>query len=227
MAGSAVAPPHDFFHWLASGRLMPHARRSVGQKAGIWAGRLAPQRAADRRSGWRAATSGGGTRVDPTLLFSVTGEWSRRDGAGEWQTEAGRMRKWLHAAPRWGVGKEWWSAMFSPFACCGIGALPPSAFDAAPAHVFVYPQLQQAIVWTFALVLLTAALGVLQEAVRRSAPRGHVRRRLQAVWYAGVHPRAVTPLGRGVGGTPSRVPPRLAAGSPLPLRLASVRRRKG
>jgi hypothetical protein len=118
--------------------------------------------------------------------------------------------------------------MFSPLACCGFEALPPSTFDAPAAYVFVFAQLQSAIAWTLALALIAAALGVLQQAERRRflALRGFVRRHLQAVWCAEVTPRISTPLRRGVGGTPSRVPPRPAAGSTLSLRLASHRGRR-
>jgi hypothetical protein len=104
--------------------------------------------------------------------------------------------------------------------------LPPSAFDVPAAHVFAYPQLQSVILWTFALALVAAGLGVLQQAARHrlAALRSRVRRHLQAVWCAEVTPRIVTPLRRGVGGTHSRVPPRPAAGSTLSIRPVSARR---
>lgn len=116
--------------------------------------------------------------------------------------------------------------MFSPLVCCGFGAPPPAAFDTPAAYVFVYPQLQSLILWTFAVTLIAAGLGVLQQAERGPmvALRVFARRHLQAVWCAEATPRIVTPLRRGVGGIQSRVPPRHAAGSTLPLRLASTRR---
>lgn len=112
--------------------------------------------------------------------------------------------------------------MFSPLSCSGFGA--PYVFGAPAAHVFVYPQLQSVIAWMLALTLITAGLGVLQQAERRHTLRILIRRRLQAVWCAEVTPRIVTPLRRGVGGIHSRVPPRPAAGSTLPFRLESSRR---
>jgi hypothetical protein len=101
--------------------------------------------------------------------------------------------------------------------CCGLTPLMPAALGNPVELVLTYPDLQIAIVSTLAVLAAGFAL-----ALRREVPAtSHaIRQRLQAVWNPGEPPRVVTPLRRGVGGTTGRVPPRSAAGSTSPRRLA-------
>ena len=104
----------------------------------------------------------------------------------------------------------------------------PVAHGVALAHVG----------WILLLALIASALGIVQQVetrwslVCRAAPgiegaHGLVRRRLPAVWCPPSDREVAHPLRRGVGGVTGRVPPRPAAGSTLPLRLAhSARARR-
>jgi hypothetical protein len=121
--------------------------------------------------------------------------------------------------------------MVSFVSFCGSAVLPiPPAFGATAERALAYPQMQSTVAWGLALLLIAAALALLQQLEVRSTrvdrPRagdaivpGLVRRRLPAVWRIGLVSE-VHPLRSGAGGVPGRVPPRPAAGSNLPLRLA-------
>src|SRR5262249_40412517 len=85
--------------------------------------------------------------------------------------------------------------------------------------------------WISILALVASALGIVQQIEVRRSParraqpgaggvRDLVRRRLPAVWCPPSDREVAHPLRRGVGGITGRVPPRPAAGSTLPLRLA-------
>jgi hypothetical protein len=90
--------------------------------------------------------------------------------------------------------------------------------------------MQSAVAWGFLLLLIATAFALLQQVeVPRTLARRHrrggavvhdlVRRRLPAVWETGLASEGHPPRS-GAGGVPGRVPPRPAAGSNLPLRLA-------
>ena len=115
--------------------------------------------------------------------------------------------------------------MLTPMSCCALTVLPLAGVGAPVEHVLAYPDLNIAIAATLALSMLAAALGVLL-LMEQQRIQSFVRRRLQAVRNSEAIPRVITPLRRGVGGISGRVPPRSAAGSTLPLRLAYSQRER-
>lgn len=160
--------------------------------------------------------------MDSTLLFAKVWRgslWNRRAAS---VSEARPMpvrrhrRHWV---------KEVMVAMLTPTSCCALTVLPVSGVGAPVERALAYPELNLAIATALAVSMLAAALGVLW-LTERQRIQSFVRRRLQAVRNSEATPRVVTPLRRGVGGISGRVPPRSAAGSTLPLRLAPSPRRR-
>ncbi len=131
---------------------------------------------------------------------------------------------------KWGE-KERSTGMVS-FMSFGWFLVPPTAPSfAIPAGGLALAHFGCAAGWISILALVASVLGIVQQVEVRRPParraqsgaggvRDLVRRRLPAVWCPPSDREVVHPLRRGVGGITGRVPPRPAAGSTLPLRLA-------